>query len=427
MRNVWGRLATAAIVAGGLSATALVSPASAGINQGTLVSTNPANFTPNVNDGAVYGIAQVGGTMFVGGDFTKVTPAAGGTAVTRRGLVAFNASTGALSSIAPVFNGAVDDLVSDGTSIYAAGTFSTVAGVARRGVVKLNGSTGAVDTTFNAHLSGNANDLAISGGRLFVALDAKTGVRAVSLTTGANTGYVALTLVSTLGSKGGPVGVSHFAINPQGTRLVAVGNFTSVNGAAHPRAVMLNLGTAATVSPWYYAGLEKMCQLPMVPNYLRGVDFSPDGGYFVLIGTGRNPLAGDLGRTICDAAARFETANASPQLPTWINYTGGDTILAVDITDVAVYIQGHFRWLDNAGGTDGGFGSVPVPAPTAVDRLGIGALNTGSGKALSWNPGKGRGVGGKVLLTTGQGLWVGSDTTTIGGETRARIALLPLP
>ena len=50
-----------------------------------------------------------------------------------------------------------------------------------------------------------------------------------------------------------------------------------------------------------------------------------------------------------------------------------------------------------------------------------------TGLALPWNPTKDRGVGGKDLYVTSQGLWVGSDTNRIGGETRRRIALLPVP
>ena len=56
----------------------------------------------------------------------------------------------------------------------------------------------------------------------------------------------------------------------------------------------------------------------------------------MLIGTGRNVLPGDLGVSICDAAARFETAVAKPTRPTWINYSGGDTLLSLAITDKPV-------------------------------------------------------------------------------------------
>jgi hypothetical protein len=83
-----------------------------------------------------------------------------------------------------------------------------------------------------------------------------------------------------------------------------------------------------------------------------------------------------------------------------------------------VYVQGHQRWLDNPQGRNSA-------GPGAVSRPGIGAIDPTSGRALPWNPTKDRGVGGKDLYVTSQGLWVGSDTTHIGGETHARIALMP--
>jgi hypothetical protein len=149
------------------------------------------------------------------------------------------------------------------------------------------------------------------------------------------------------------------------------------------------------------------------------VDFSPDGSYFVIVATGGTPRSGQGGVGICDAAARFETDVAAPARPTWINYTGGDTLHSVAVSDKAVYVQGHQRWLDNPQGHDNA-------GPGAVSRPGIGAIDPSSGKALAWNPTKDRGVGGKDLLVTARGLWVASDTAHIGHETRARIALLPV-
>ena len=67
------------LVALGLSMVVAAVPAvaSASIALGTVVSANPANFTPNVASGAVYKLTQVGGTMYAGGAFSSVSTPAG--------------------------------------------------------------------------------------------------------------------------------------------------------------------------------------------------------------------------------------------------------------------------------------------------------------------------------------------------------------
>jgi hypothetical protein len=420
-RTLGGLLLAAGV--GLLGATAVPGAAGASIGLGAVVSANPANWTPNVADGAVYKFVQVGGTMYAGGSFSQVSAAAGvspGGTFARSNLVAFNPGTGVVSSFAPTVNGAVWALASDGTWLYVGGTFTAVNGVARRGLAKLNPTTGAVDTGFNAGLaSGNVTEAAVVAGRLIVGGTFPGKLRALNLSTGANTGYVNLGISGTVADTAGPTKVYRFAVNPAATRLVGVGNFTSVGGQSRWRAFMLDLGaTAATVDPWYYAPLKNLCRATSEPAYLRDVDFSPDGSWFVFVSTGYIPQSGGLFRDVCDAAARFETGIAAPSRPTWINYTGGDTLHSVAATDVAVYVQGHERWLNNPYGAN-------TAGPGAVSRPGIGAINPTTGLALSWNPTKDRGVGGKDLYVTTQGLWVGSDTTHIGHEYHARIALMP--
>jgi hypothetical protein len=146
------------------------------------------------------------------------------------------------------------------------------------------------------------------------------------------------------------------------------------------------------------------------------VDFSPDGSYFVLVSTG-----GARGTTgFCDAAGRWESSNeSSTAQPTWINWTGGDTLHSVAITGSTVYVGGHQRWLDNPRGYN-------YAGAGAVSRPGIGSINPTTGKATAWNPTRTRGVGAKALYATPAGLWVGSDTTKFGHEYHARIAFCPL-
>ena len=78
--------------------TALVVPASAaqpsvpGPTPGAMPNVVPSAITPQVGDGDVRAIAQVGSTMVIGGNFTSV----GGQARSR--IAAFNATSGALSS-----------------------------------------------------------------------------------------------------------------------------------------------------------------------------------------------------------------------------------------------------------------------------------------------------------------------------------------
>ena len=415
------------IAAGGiavlLAATAM-GTADASPAIGRVVSTNPVNYTPNITNGAAYKSAEANGMLYVGGSFTSVTAAAGTTPTgtfTRNHILAFNAATGSIStSFAPNVNGDVWAIVPSGTSLYIGGSFSSVNGVARRGLAKIDATTGAVDTSFNAALtSGNVTEAALVSGRLIISGTFPKKILAVNPASGANTGYINVAVTGSVASNAGPVEVYRFAVNPAGTKLVGVGNFTTVGGATHYRAFMLDLGsTAASVSAWRYTPLQQMCAASSLPDYMRDVDFSPDGSYFVFVSTGFVPLSGQVGIALCDAASRFETANLSPTRPTWINYTGGDTLHSVAVTDQAVYVQGHQRWLNNPQGRDNA-------GPGAVSRPGIGAIDPTTGLALAWNPTKDRGVGGKDLLVTARGLWVASDTAHIGHETRMRIALLP--
>jgi hypothetical protein len=412
----------------GLTVGALLvgGPATGSISQPNVVSDNPANFTPMVIDGGgvspteTLALFQLGSTMYAGGTFALVQNSARTQTLNRSNVFSFNATTGAINSFAPNVDGAVWGITGSGSSIYIAGTFKNVNGVARRGVAKLDATTGAVDTAFNANLTGNVTEIRLVNNRLIIGGKFAKHLAALNPSTGADTGYINIDIAGTTASNAGATDVYRFAVNAAGTKLVAVGNFTSVGGRNQWRALMLDLGTSsASLNAWWYSPLQNGCRASTLPAYLRDVDFSPDGSYFVIVATGFVPFTGGVGRDLCDSASRFETNIANPFRPTWINYSGGDTFHSVAATGAAVYVQGHFRALDNPNGTDG-------PLPGSSPREGIGAIDPVSGHALSWNPGKTRGIGGKDFLATPAGLWVASDGARIGGELHDNIAFMPL-
>jgi len=404
-----------------------VSPAVAGrVAQPTVVSANPADFTPQIGgsarSAAVFALAQRGHTMYAGGDFQDVGDAQGQTFVNRSNLVSFDATDGTISGFAPRIDGAVWALQPAGRALYVGGEFTRVNGIARRGIVKLDAVTGAVDPAFDAQLRGNVTEIRMVGSRLIAGGSFPRQLVALDPATGQTSGYIGAAIAGSLGPDAGRTRIYRFAVDPAGTRLVAVGNFATVDGVPRARAFMLNLGRRSTsLNRWYYSPLKRMCRAAGKPDYLRDVDFSPNGRYFVLVSTGFLPQRGGVGRDVCDAAARFETRIARPRRPTWVNYTDGDTLHSVVATGAAVYVQGHNRRFDGPLFTHG----VRV-TNAAVSRAGVAALDPTTGRALSWNPGKTRAVGGRDFLATRAGLWVGSDGRRFAGELHSRIAFCPL-
>lgn len=396
----------------------------------TVVGVNPVDWTPHALDGTVYRILQIGNRVYLAGSFTKVRNAGQTAQLAMPRLVAVDATTGRIdTTFRPVVNGTVKALAAspDGRSLYIGGAFTTVNGVAAPRVARVDAATGARVAGFApAALNNQVNDMRLVGNRLILggAFQTVGGVTrralaALNATTGAADASVNLRIEgprkTTTGATA-PVKIEALDVSADGRRLVFVGNFSSVAGVARHQLAVANLSdTGATLSGWSTLRYQPQCAASM-PTYLRGVDISPDGTWFVAVTTGAA-----FPGTLCDAASRFEFGTeAGGKQPTWVNYTGGDTLLSVAITGAAVYVGGHQRWLDNPyGRNSAGAG--------AVSRPGIGAIHPTTGKALAWNPTKDRGVGTAELYATDRGLWVGSDTVTVAGEYHARVAFLPLP
>jgi len=401
----------------------LAGPA-AGVNvaHSVVVSADPVGTTPNVLDGQVNAIVQVGGKMIAGGTFTQVRRG-GGPILTRNNIFAFDPTTGNIdTAFVPTVNGEVRALetASDGQSVFVGGAFTNVNGATVNRLTKLNTADGQRVTAFSANASGMVRDLELRGGRLFVGGSFGTikgqsrGRLAVVNETSGNVDPN-LDLPFTGTHNGGSTNVFKLDVNPAGTRLVAIGNFTDVAGVARRQVAMLDVaaGGPATVANWETSRYADACA-GAFDTYMRDVDISPDGSYFVIVTTGAYRA-----NLLCDTAARWETNATGVSLqPTWVSYTGGDTMWSVGVTGTAVYVGGHQRWHNNPFRSNN-------PGAGAVPREGIAALDPVNGLPFTWNPGRTRGVGVFALYSTTQGLWVGSDTEQLGGEFHARLGMFP--
>lgn len=427
-----GRLRAAAVglAAGVLALVAGVTPANAGPAIPSMPQTDAVDTTPRVVDDAVVPesgvreLHQVGSLMYAGGEFHQVLNAARTASYTRHNLFSFDADTGEVTDWAPAVDGAVYAMEpsAGGRYLYVGGNFRTFDGVAANGLVRYDLSRQRVDPTFHSAVPATqVSDLQLVDGRLFVSGILPGGIASVDRVTGARTTY--LDGVQATGEETGyRTRVYRFAVNPARTRMVVIGSFTALGGYARQQAAMVRLrDTAARVSPWKSPRWNRDCNQHL-RWYTRDVDWSPDGRYFVIVTSG----AGYPGtRRLCDTMSRWSPVEATGQQPAWINYSGGDTFHSVNVTDRAVFAAGHIRWLDNPLGQDS-------KGPGAVDRLGMGAVDPTTGKALSWNPTKSTegGLGAYDLYFTGRGLWVAHferylGTGPNGRELHEGLGLLP--
>ncbi len=435
MRRFWKVLVTAVVPAVLLSMVVGTGPASAvGVAQNGVVSTVPFANTPQIVDNKVFDIVQVGNRIVVAGSFLQIqnAPANGGAVFSQRGIFAFDPATGAIDrAFSPALNGTVNALVpGPNNTVYAGGTFTTVNGATgNRNLVQLSLATGQRTALRAPAMNGAVNDLALSGGRLYLggafttlAAVAHGGVGTVNATTGALDNYMGVDVTVNHNWEDGavdvartPVGVDRFDITPDGTRLVITGNFTFADGLTRDQiAIILLQPAGAVVDPnWRTQRYEPACYAWAFDHYTRDINIAPDGSYFAVVTSG----GGNPG-TLCDTVARWDFADSGDDVqPRWADYSGGDSLFSVEVTGTAVYAGGHQRWMNNPFGQDS-------PGAGATPRPGLSAHDPRTGALLAWNPGRNpRGVGAEAMLSTATGLYVGMDTDYFGNRQYLRPGL----
>jgi len=415
----------AASLTAGLALAALVAPPaqsmSAPLTQ--VVSDDPVDNTPHVVDGTVYAIAEVGNLVVVGGNFDEVREDGSGTIQNVNNIFAYDPDTGEVDpGFKPNLDNTVDTVAAapSGNAVIVGGYFGKVNGANWRGLAMLSLADGSRVQSFVGKTNAAVHKVLVRGSRLFVGgrFDSingvdRTGLAVLNSTTGALDTSFTIEIAESRkpGIQPKPL-VEEMDATKNGKRLIIVGNFLKVGGISHQQVAMINPANNAVLkfnSPRF----NSLCGSSLA-HFFSDVEIDPTGTYFALVSRG-----GYSQNDLCDTVTRWEmTPKKAKAQPTWINWTGGDTLWSVAVTPAAIYMGGHQRWLDN-------FGCNNEACPGAVEREGIAAVSPVDGSVLPWNPGRSRGVGAQELVATLRGLYVGSDTERLGGETHGRIGMFP--
>ena len=388
-------------------------------------------------DGSVNALAlsSDGARLYAGGTFGAID----GTA--RNRLVALDAVTGeADPDWNPEANGAVNALAlsPDGARLYAGGAFTAVGGVTHPRLVALDAMTGVPDHGWDPNANNVVRALALStdGSRLYAG-GTFTAVRGVARS------YLAAVdstqgLVEAWNSDANGA-VNALSLSADGSDLFAGGGFTAVGGASRNRLAKID-AAVGTVRAWNPNANKTVSSLALSPGgdtvYVGG-DFTGLGGVTrnrlaaVSAGTGAptawNPVANGTvgalaashegGRVYAGGAltsvggvsrARLAALNASTgELDTgWAPRANKPVYaLALSPDGARIYVGGDFTAISGSA------------------RAHLAAVDAGSGAVNSlWNPVADSAV--RTISASDRGVYVGGNFSTINSLYRMRLALL---
>lgn len=364
--SIWARGWVRAIVCLSVTTSAVALPAASRATPPT----KPALKTWGAS-GSVRSQLIIGSTLYIGGAFTSVVSPDGLTTVTRRHLAAIDLATGDLLPWAPSTNGSVESMVTDGTTLFLGGSFTTVNGVVRQRLAAVDTTgtlvpwaSGASGTVLALHLRGTV----VYVGGAFTALGGQPRDRlgAVS-TTGVLLDWTA------------PANERVKAITTTAIGDVAIaGYFDLVNGLDVDHIARLDAVTGETLS-WGSGSSQEVVGLVTGPD---------DNLYAAIAGSG--------------GKVRSWTSDGHHR---WTTYADGD-VNAVTFHDGQVIAGGHWLYLND--------GATYLPRLAAMDPA-TGLVD------LSWAPKPNKQIWS--FATDGTTLAVGGVFTRISQGSYRRLAV----
>ncbi len=404
----------------------------------TLPPSTPRTDTARIENGEIHDLEYIGNKIYVSGSFTSIRNATGNTtSVPQRFLAAFDLDSGLVDmNFRPTFDGSVEEIEAspDGTRLYVVGRFNNVNGIARRKIVALNPTNGSVITSFTA----NANSVATSveatdttvyvGGQFSTVRGvARSGLVALNASDGSVVTNFNNNLSGGIGVNG-MMTVQAMVLTPDLSKLLVVHTARQIAGQDRYGVGLISTQTNQLL-PWSTDLWKDNLQFVGGIQRIYTGAISPNGEYFVVAsgsGGDRPPIN--------DTAVAFSIEGGAGMQPLWITRLF-DSIYSLAISDVAVYVGGHFVFAPSPtapapwpGLTNVGYGfgqglSGYGLGDDVVRRDQIAALNPLDGTALEWNPGSNAFEGHKAMLVHPRGVITGADARIQGGVNIGRVAV----
>ena len=287
------------------------------------VTTGVANaWNPNVVGlkGTTYNVLSLatnGTNVYAGGTFWSVG------ASTRNNVAAVDATTGSLLSFDANANNIVRSVYSDGTNLYMGGDFTTVNGTITKNRIAQVNATSGLATGWNPNADGSVNALAVSGTNLFVG-------GAFANIGGAARARIAALTISTGGATAfNPTANGNVnALAVSGDSLFIGGAFTTIGGQTRNRVALYKISTSGILGTNPNAN-NTVNALAVKGNKLY------IGGTFTTLGT----------TTINSLAEYNVTTNAIRTLNSGIASSTGVNALAT--ADSSLYSVGGFQYANS--------------------------------------------------------------------------------
>ena len=309
--------------------------------------------TAQLENGVVWTTIVVGNTVYAGGSFTAARPAGaepGVGTVARTNLLAFNLTTGVLTSFAPTINGPVRALAAspDGSRLYVGGTFTTVSSQTRFNIAAFDTATGALLTTFKPAVGGSyVNGIAATSSAVYVGglIGAGAGVTRKNLvafdTAGKLLGWAPTTDLQ----------VDAMVMTPALDKVIIGGRFAAVNGVSQRGLAALSL-TDGSILPWIAPTVVKNGWNDGGPYTGKAGIYSLSADANAIYGTGWVYANATIGNLEGAFSADPDTGAIK-----WLEDCHGDTYSSYS-DGANVYLTGH----NHDCGSLGGFPQAyPVP------------------------------------------------------------------